>query len=244
MKQLKDLNVKIFADTANYEELKQICLLDGIQGITTNPTLMKKAGIKDYESFARDVLNICGNKAVSFEVFSDDFDEMEQQALTIASWGENVYVKIPVINTKKQFAGRLIESLSRQGVQVNVTAVFTQEQIDQVIQNLNIGTKAIISVFAGRIADAGIDPEPVIIQTLAKVKNYKNIEVLWASSRESFNIIQANRIGCDIITVSYDLLKKTKNFNKDLNQYSLETVEMFYNDAVASGYSINQLAKV
>ncbi len=244
MKNLEELKVKIFADTANYEEIIKAYHQEQIQGITTNPTLMKKAGIKDYEGFAKEVLKTCKNKAVSFEVFSDDFDEMEEQALAIASWGSNVYVKIPVVNTKGEFSGELINRLNQQGVQLNITAVFTLEQVDKIIQNLGVKTKAIISIFAGRIADAGIDPEPVIAEALKKVEGYDNIEILWASSREAFNIIQANRIGCDIITVSFDLLKKLKNFGKDLNEYTLDTVEMFYRDALASGYSIKQLLNI
>lgn len=241
MKKLEELNLKIFADTANLEELKKVCDLSYVKGVTTNPTLMKKSGVTNYESFAKDLIKICKDKAVSFEVFSDDLDEMEKQALAIASWGKNVYVKIPVMNTKKQSTKDLIAKLSNKGVQVNVTAVFTLEQIKPILQNLNIDTKLIISVFAGRIADAGKDPEPIMKEALSMVRNYENIEILWASSRESFNIIQAERTGCDIITISYDLLKKASNFGKDLNQFSLETVQMFYNDAVASEFTINHL---
>jgi len=244
MKMLKDLNIKIFADTANLEDLKKVCSLSYIKGVTTNPTLMKKAGITNYEKFAKELVKICGNKAVSFEVFSDDLDEMEQQALAIASWGKNVYVKIPIMNTKKQSTAELISKLSKKGVNVNVTAVFTIEQIEKIIENLNNDSKLIISIFAGRIADAGIDPAPIMKKALNKIKSFENVEILWASTRESFNIIQAEECGCNIITVSYDLLKKTNNFGKDLEQFSLETVEMFYNDANASGFTINQLVNV
>lgn len=244
MEKLEKLRVKIFADTANFEELKEACKLKFVKGVTTNPSLMKKAKIIDYEKFARELINLCDDKSVSFEVFSDEFDEMEKQALTIASWGENVYVKIPVINTKKESATQLIGYLNKQGVQVNVTAIFTVEQIEKVLQELNSNTKAVISIFAGRIADSGRDPQPTIIEALKKVKNYPNVEILWASTRESFNIIQADKIGCDIITVPYGLIKKANSFGKDLNEYTLETVEMFYKDALSAGYSIKEKINV
>ncbi len=232
------LRVKIFADGANLEGMKAMYANPLIRGFTTNPTLMKAAGVIDYAGFARKVLAAIPDRPVSFEVFADEFDEMERQALEIASWGRNVNVKIPVTNTKAQAAAPLIARLARRGVQVNVTAVFTLDQVRVIADALHPGTPAIVSVFAGRVADSGIDPVPLMAEAAALLRARPRAELLWASPREILNIIQADQCGCHIITVTNDLLKKLPLLGKDQDHYSLETVKMFYNDARAAGYSI------
>ena len=234
----KKLKIKIFADGADIGSINQLSLNPNITGFTTNPTLMNKSGITNYEAFAKDVLKIIPDRPVSFEVFADDFPSMEGQAATIASWGKNVYVKIPVTNTKGESCVALIKRLSSQGVQVNVTAVFTLDQVKEITDALDINTPAVISIFAGRIADTGIDPVPVMAQALQIMKSKPKAELLWASPRELLNIFHAEEIGCHIITVTPDVLEKLKLVGKDLNEYSLETVKMFYKDAMAAGYSI------
>ena len=209
-----------------------------ISGFTTNPTLMRKAGVIDYKGFAKEVLKIVPNKPVSFEVFADDFPMMERQALEIASWGKNVNVKIPVTNTKGEFCGALVKKLSDAGVQVNVTALMTLEQVQRVTDALNPATPAIISVFAGRIADTGIDPVPVMAKAVEIMKAKPKSELIWASPRELLNIFQAEEVGCHIITATNDILKKLSLFHKDLDAFSLETVEMFYKDAKEAGFTI------
>ncbi len=233
-----ELMIKIFADGADIDGIKEMCDNPSIKGFTTNPTLMRKAGVEDYEAFARDVLDVVTELPISFEVFADDLDEMEKQARKIASWGHNVNVKIPVTNTKGEFTGPIIESLSAAGVQLNVTAIMTLDQVRAVGAALDADTAAIVSVFAGRIADAGIDPIPHMAEALEILKDKPKAELLWASPRELYNIIQAASIGCHIITVSNDVLKKMALFGKDLDEYSLETVKMFYNDAKSASYSI------
>jgi transaldolase len=210
-----------------------------ISGFTTNPTLMRKAGVSNYKSFAKEVLNIVSNKPVSFEVFADDFPTMERQAMEIASWGHNVNVKIPVTNTKSEFCGPLVKTLSDAGVQVNVTAIMTLDQVQRVTDALNPNTPAIISVFAGRIADTGRDPVPIMIKSIEIMKSKPKSELIWASPRELLNIFQAEEVGCHIITATNDILKKLSLVNKDLDLYSLETVMMFYKDADAAGYKID-----
>lgn len=236
---IKTLQVKLFADGADLAGMKEMAANPLIKGFTTNPTLMRKAGIADYKAFARDVLKAIPDRPVSFEVFADDFDEMEAQAFEIASWGKNVNVKIPVTNTKKQFAGALIERLSKAGVKVNVTALMTVEQVQQVTERLDAKTPAIISVFAGRIADTGRDPMPVMAKAVQIMKAKPKSELIWASPREVLNVFQANEVGCHIITATNDILKKLDLFGKDLDKYSLETVEMFHKDATAAGFTIS-----
>ena len=209
-----------------------------IKGFTTNPTLMRKAGVGDYKVFALQVLGVVGNRPVSFEVFDDDFDHMEKQALEIASWGKNVNVKIPVTNTKGEFCGPLVERLSRAGVQVNVTAVMTVQQVARVVERLAVDTPAIVSVFAGRIADTGRDPLPIMAECVSLLKARPKAELIWASPRELLNVFHADQVGCHIITATHDILKKLSLVGKDLERYSLETVEMFHQDAKAAGYSI------
>lgn len=239
MTKLTELNVNIFADGADIDGIKEMRQNPLIKGFTTNPTLMRMDGVKDYEAFARDVLAVIQDRPVSFEVFADEPDEMERQALKIASWGANVNVKIPVTNTKGDFMGDLVGRLSSSGVVVNVTAMMTLDQVRGVADSLDEGTAAIVSVFAGRIADTGIDPMPVMAEAVEILKSKPKAELLWASPRELLNIFQAEEVGCHIITVTNDVLKKLDLINKDLDEYSLETVKMFFNDAEKAGFSIN-----
>jgi transaldolase len=232
------LKVKLFADGADISGIQEMALNSRIAGFTTNPTLMRKAGVIDYKGFAKDVLKIVPNKPVSFEVFADDFPTMEKQAIEIASWGKNVNVKIPVTNTKGEFCGALIKRLSEAGVQVNVTALMTLDQVKRVTDALSPDTPAIISVFAGRIADTGRDPVPVMAKSVEIMKAKPKSELIWASPRELLNIFQAEEVGCHIITATNDILKKLDLFHKDLDVFSLETVEMFYKDAQAAGFNI------
>ena len=238
MTNLTLLKVKIFADGADLDGIRAMYAKPWIKGFTTNPTLMRKAGVADYKSFASEVLREVPDRPVSFEVFADEFDEMESQALEIASWGPNVNVKIPVTNTKRQFAGPLIRRLSEAGVQLNVTAVMTLEQVKAVTEALSVDTPAIISVFAGRIADTGVDPMPVMREAIRIMETKPKAELIWASPRELLNIIQANEVGCHIITATNDILNKLSLLGKDHAAYSLDTVEMFYRDASAAGYTI------
>ena len=232
------MKVKIFADGADRAGIERLAADPGISGFTTNPTLMRQAGIVDYESFAHEILEIVTDRPISFEVFSDDLGEMERQALQIATWGSNVNVKIPVTNTKGERTDVLLKRLVEAGTRVNVTALFTVEQVEWVASALANGPDCFVSVFAGRIADAGIDPLPIMRSSLEVLHSYGNQELIWASPREVLNIVQADEIGCDIITVTHDLLKKLPGIGKDLDQFSLETVQMFYNDASAAGYSL------
>ena len=209
-----------------------------IRGLTTNPTLMKKAGIKDYEAFAKDILSTIKEKPISFEVFSDDFDEMEKQAMEIGSWADNIYVKIPITNTKSESSVDLIDRLSANNVKINVTAMMTLEQVKEVSVALDDGPMSIVSLFAGRVADTGRDPVTLMDAAVNFLREFPNIELLWASPRELLNIFQANAIGCHIITATNDVLKKLSLVGKDLNAYSLETVKMFYEDAAEAGYAL------
>ena len=238
MKRVENLKVQIFADGADKAGMLEMYKKSFIKGLTTNPTLMKKAGIKDYEAFAKDILSEVKDKSISFEVFSDEIDEMEKQALKIATWGENVYVKIPVTNTKGIPTYSLIKKLSDNGVKVNVTAIMTLEQVRDVVLSLNSNVPSYVSVFAGRIADTGVDPVP-LMSAAVKITSLKSkAEVIWASPRELLNIFQADEIGCQVITVTNDILKKLELVDYDLSSYSLDTVNMFYNDASAAGYSL------
>lgn len=238
MSNTQNLKVKLFADGADLAGMKEMAADPMIRGFTTNPTLMRKAGIADYKAFAHDVLAAIPDRPVSFEVFADDFATMETQALEIASWGKHVNVKIPVTNTKSEFCGPLVERLSKQGVQLNVTAVMTLDQVKRITERLHGDTPAIISVFAGRIADTGRDPVPIMAEAVKIMKSKPRSELIWASPRELLNIFQADAVGCHIITATNDILKKLSLVGKDLDRYSLETVEMFYKDAKAAGYTI------
>jgi transaldolase len=235
---IKNLKVKLFADGADLAGMKEMAANPLIKGFTTNPTLMRKAGVGDYKAFARDVLQAIPDRPVSFEVFADEFGEMEAQAFEIASWGTNVNVKIPVTNTKRQFSGPLVERLSRAGVKLNVTAVMTLDQVERITERLDAKTPAIISVFAGRIADTGRDPMPIMAKAVRTMKARPKAELIWASPRELLNVFQADAVGCHIITATNDILKKLALVDKDLDSYSLETVEMFYKDAKSAGYTI------
>ena len=238
MSTIADLRIKLFADGADLAGMKEMYANPLIKGFTTNPTLMRKAGVQDYKAFAHQVLEAIPDRPISFEVFADEFDEMERQALEIASWGKNVSVKIPVTNTKKQFAGPLIERLSNAGVALNVTALTSLDQVKSVTERLSTNTSAIISVFAGRIADTGRDPVPLMAEAVKIMAAKPKAELIWASPRELLNIFQADAVGCHIITATNDILKKLSLVGKELEQYSLETVQMFYKDAQAAGYKI------
>ncbi len=233
------LKIKIFADGADLAGIREMYALPHIKGFTTNPTLMRKAGVSNYKAFALEVLKIVPDRPVSFEVFADDFGAMELQARQIASWGKNVYVKIPVTNTKSQSAADTVARLSKVGVKLNVTAMMTLDQVREITAALAPDAPAILSVFAGRIADTGVDPVPVMQEALSIMKVKPNAELLWASPRELLNIFHADGIGCHVITVTNDVLKKLSLVGKDLTAYSLETVEMFYKDAQAAGYAID-----
>ena len=235
---IHEFDVKIFADGAEIGGMLEMYKNPLISGFTTNPTLMKKAGITDYALFAKEVLTLIKDKPISFEVFSDDFREMEQQALTIASWGENVYVKIPVTNTRGESSVALVKRLTEAGVKVNVTAIMTLAQVQEVLPALKNTPGAYVSIFAGRIADTGLDPLPIMKQAMKMLLDYPNVELIWASPRELLNIIQADDIGCHVITVTNDILKKLVTLGKDLNEYSLDTVKMFFNDATSAGFTL------
>jgi transaldolase len=238
VKSLQNLKVKIFADGADKAGMLEMHDKSYISGLTTNPTLMKKAGIADYRAFAKDVLATIKVKPISFEVFSDDFSEMELQALEIASWGGNVYVKIPVTNTQRKSSAGLVKRLSDAGVKLNITALMTLTQVQEITESLNPDTAAYISVFAGRIADTGRDPIPIMTSAINVMLAKPKAELIWASPRELLNIIQADEIGCHVITVTNDILKKLELIGYDLDQYSLDTVKMFRNDAVSAGFQL------
>jgi len=238
VKLVSELNIKIFADGADKAQILRFKANPLIKGFTTNPTLMRAAGVTDYEIFARDILGIVENLPISFEVFADDFAEMERQARKIAGWAENVYVKIPITTTRGESAMGLAARLARSGVKVNVTAVLTLDQVKHAADAVGGGAPSVISVFAGRIADTGRDPVPLMAEAMKSLEPYPNIELLWASPRELLNIFQANDVGCHIITATDGVLAKLTTVGKDLVEYSLETVQMFYNDAARSGYRL------
>lgn len=235
---LAALKIKIFADGADKTRILEMYRNPRIQGFTTNPTLMRKAGIKDYEGFAREVLACIPDRPVSFEVFADEFPEMERQARIIAGWADNVFVKIPITNTRRESSVPLVRRLSREGIGVNVTALLTLDQVGEVATALEGGAPAYVSVFAGRIADTGRDPVPVMAAAVEMLRRAPNSELIWASPRELLNVLQADSIGCHVITASTDILDKLGLVGKDLSDYSLETVRMFYKDARASGFDL------
>lgn len=233
---LSELTVRIFADGADRNGMLELARHPLIKGFTTNPTLMRKAGVTDYRAFAREILALIPDRPISFEVFADEFEEMERQAREIAAWGDNVYVKIPVTTTRGVFTGDLIHRLAGAGVRLNVTALLTLEQVQDVAEALASAHSAFISVFAGRIADTGRDPLPLMTAAVELLRPSPQLELIWASPRELLNIFQADVIGCHIITVTHDVLKKLVLVGKDLREYSLETVRMFYEDARNAGY--------
>jgi transaldolase len=238
MKKIQDLKTKIFADGADKEAMLEMYQKPFIKGLTTNPTLMNKAGIRDYRAFCKDILSLIKDKPLSFEVFSDDFKEMERQALEIASWGDNVYVKVPITNTKSDPCYLLLKKLAKEKVKLNVTALMTLDQVSQVVGSLDESVPSYISIFAGRVADTGRDPIPIMKSALDIMKINPLSELIWASPRELLNIFQADDIGCHVITVTNDILKKLSLVGYDLDKYSLDTVKMFYNDAVVAGFKL------
>jgi transaldolase len=239
MKPVSDLNVAVFADGADYNGMLEMYANPLIKGFTTNPTLMRKAGVIDYAVFARQVLSAIPDRPVSFEVLADEFDEMERQAREISSWGANVFVKIPVTNTRGQSSARLVHRLSEAGVQLNVTAVMTLEQVREMFDCLAGSQPSFLSVFAGRIADTGRDPVPMMAAATKLLSASAQLKLIWASPRELLNIYHAEEVGCHIITVTNDILKKLNLIDKDLNQYSLETVKMFYDDAQRAAFTLD-----
>ncbi len=241
---VEQLKVKIFADGADKAGMLEMARKSWVSGLTTNPTLMRKAGISDYRAFAKEILQLIPDKSISFEVFSDDFSEMERQADEIASWGENVYVKIPVTNTKSESCCPLVKRLAKAGVKQNVTAIMTLDQVKEVSDALGDGAPSYVSVFAGRIADTGRDPIPLMTDSVRILKAFPMQELIWASPRELLNVFQADAIGCQIITVTNDVLKKLSLVGKNLDEYSLETVKMFRDDAVAAGFSLDAEPKL
>jgi transaldolase len=238
VKKIEDLKVKIFADGAEKAGMLEMAAKPYIKGLTTNPTLMKKAGITDYKAFCKDILTEIKTKPLSFEVFTDEFDDMERQAMEIASWGDNVYVKIPITNTKQQPCYPLMKKLAQKKVKMNVTAIMTLAQVRDVVASLDPHVPSYVSVFAGRIADTGIDPVPLMAAAVEMLKPAPAAELIWASPRELLNIFQADAVGCQVITVTNDVLKKLELVGYDLDQYSLDTVRMFYKDAESAEFEL------
>ncbi len=238
MKNVSDLSIKLFADGADKAGMLKMYANPWIKGFTTNPTLMRKAGITDYRSFARDIVREIPDRPISLEVFADEFEEMERHADEIASWGENVYVKIPVMNTERRPTYELVRRLAQRGVKLNVTALMTLEQVRDTVASLAKSPSAYVSVFAGRVADTGRDPIPLMAAAMELLRPYPNLELIWASPREVLNVFQADAIGCHIITATNDILGKLAFAGKNLHEFSLETVRMFRNDAEASGFSL------
>ena len=237
------LRVKIFADGADREGIAELYANPWVRGFTTNPTLMRQAGIEDYETFAREVLEVVPDRPISFEVFSDEAGEMEDQARTISSWGENVFVKIPVTDTQGRPSAELARRLAASGVKLNVTALMTAEQVALVAEWLADGPPSFVSLFAGRVADTGRDPVPIMSAALDVLRPYPHLELIWASPREVLNIIQADAIGCHVITVTHDLLRKLSSLGRDLDDFSLATVKMFHEDGQAAGYTLRTPAR-
>ncbi|MDC1463700.1 transaldolase [Alphaproteobacteria bacterium] len=232
------MKTKIYCDIAELKLIKKFNKKKFIKGFTTNPSLMKNAGAKDYMSYSKKILKICPNKPVSLEVFADDYFNMRQQALKINTWGNNVYVKIPVFNSKGVFMGKLIKELNNLNIKLNITAVYSSKQTERIIKLLNKKSKVIISIFAGRAGDTGKDPIPEFKRSIFLAKKFKNVEILWASVREPYNFIQAKQLGCHIITVPPTTIKKIENFGKSFDQLTKETVKAFYNDAKSAGFNI------
>src|SRR5262245_55083815 len=234
----RELTIRIFADGADISQVRKLAADPMIAGFTTNPTLMRKAGVDDYESFAREFLECVPDRPISFEVFTDHFEDMERQARKIAGWGDNVYVKIPITNTEGASSLDLVRRLTADGVRLNITALLTDEQVVASAEALEGGSPAFVSVFAGRIADTGREPEPIMVRALEALRPRAGVELIWASPREVLNIVQADRIGCHVITVTPDLLAKLELLGKNLGEFSLDTVRMFHRDASAAGYSL------
>ena len=232
------LGVDVFADGADRSGIEALALNPVIKGFTTNPTLMRASGVSDYEGFAREILPVVGNRPISFEVFADDFDEMIRQGRRIATWGPQVFVKIPVTDTKGRWTSDVVRTLSSEGTQLNVTAMTTPHQVERVLENLAPGVSHFVSLFAGRVADTGRDPVPLVKQCVDTLQPRPEVRLIWASPRELLNLVQAADAGCHVITVTHDLLKKLPLLGKDLDEYSLETVQMFHRDAVSAGFQL------
>ena len=232
------MKTKIFCDTADYKIIKKFAKSLLVQGFTTNPSLMRLAGARNYENYAKNILKICSNKPISFEVFADDTDEMIRQGLKIKEWGKNVYVKIPVTNSKGKFSGKAIRYLSHKNVKLNITAVYTAQQTIKIIRNLNKKTKSIISIFAGRMSDVGKDPVPIFKKCVKLSKKYNKIQILWASTREPYNFIQANQIDCDIITMPAGIIEKVSKFGKSFQSLTIDTVKKFLIDSEESNFKL------
>jgi len=232
------MNTKIFCDIADLPEIKRFNKKKIVKGFTTNPSLMRKAGAKNYTDYSKKILKICKNKPVSLEVFADNLNAMINQGLKINEWGKNVYVKVPVINSKNKFTGKVIKSLNNKGIKLNITAVYTAEQTKKILQNINKKTKVIISIFAGRAADSGKDPIPEFTKSLKLAKKFKNVEILWASVREPYNFLQAKNLGCHIITVPPSIIEKIEKFGKSFKKLTQETVNAFLLDSRKSKFEI------
>ena len=232
------MNSKIFCDIADLSSIAKFNKKKIVKGFTTNPTLMRKAGAKDYSSYAKQILKICRKKPISFEVFADDQKNMIDQGKKINTWGKNVYVKVPVVNSKNEFMGKVIKELNNQNIKLNITAVYSSKQTERILKNINKKTKVIISVFAGRAGDAGKDPIPEFIKSIKFARKFKNVEILWASVREPYNYLQAKQIGCHIITVPPAIIEKIEKFGKSLNQLTIETVKSFLIDSKKSKFKI------
>ncbi len=232
------MTTKIFCDTADLITIKKFNKKKIVKGFTTNPSLMKKAGAKNYESYSKKILKVCSNKPVSLEVFADDYVNIKKQALKINTWGKNIYVKIPVTNSKGVFMGKIIKELNRENIKLNITAVYSSEQTKKILKSINKKTKIIISIFAGRAGDAGNDPIPEFVRSLNLAKNFSNVEILWASVREPYNYLQAKQLGCHIITIPPATINKIENFGKTLNQLTIETVSAFLKDAKKAYFKI------
>ena len=232
------MNTKIFCDIADLNLIKKFNKKKIVKGFTTNPSLMRKAGAKDYKSYSKQILKICNKKPISFGVFADDHESMIKQGKKINSWGKNVYVKVPVINSKNQFTGKVIKVLNNQNVKLNITAVYTAKQTKKILKKINKKTKVIISIFAGRAGDTGKDPVPEFVKSLKMAKPFKNVEILWASVREPYNFIQAKQLGCHIITIPPSIIEKIQNFGKSFNDLTRETVKAFLVDSKKSKFRI------
>ena len=232
------MNTKIFCDIADISSIKKFTNKSIVKGFTTNPSLMRKAGAKDYKSYSKKILKVCRNKPISFEVFADDQDSMIEQGRKINSWGKNVYVKVPVINSKNKFSGKVIKELNSKDIKLNITAVYTAKQTEKILKLINKKTKVIISIFAGRAGDTGKDPIPEFTKSIKLAKKFKNVEILWASVREPYNYLQAKQLGCHIITIPPAVIEKIEKFGKSFDQLTIETVKAFLTDSKKSKFKI------
>ena len=232
------MNTKIFCDIADISSIKKFNKKSIVKGFTTNPSLMRKAGAKDYKSYSKQILKVCKKKPISFEVFADDHESMIEQGKEISSWSKNVYVKVPFVNSKNQFTGKVIKRLNKENINLNITAVYSAEQVKRVLKNINKKTKVIISIFAGRAADSGKDPVPEILKSVKLAKKFKNVEILWASVREPYNYLQAKQIGCHIITIPPSIIEKIEKFGKSFDKLTRETVKTFLIDSKKSKFKI------